>query len=33
MNTITKKAATPKSALDIAQKAVEQDIAKLRGKK
>ena len=33
MNTITKKAATPKSALDTAQKAVEQDIAKLRGKK
>ena len=33
MNTITKKAATPKAAMDIAQKAVEQDIAKLRGKK
>ncbi len=33
MNTITKKAATPKAALDIAQKAVEQDIARLRGKK
>ena len=33
MNTITKKAAAPKAALDVAQKAVEQDIAKLRGKK
>jgi arabinogalactan oligomer/maltooligosaccharide transport system substrate-binding protein len=33
MNTITKKAATPKAAMDVAQKAVEQDIAKLRGKK
>jgi arabinogalactan oligomer/maltooligosaccharide transport system substrate-binding protein len=33
MNAITKKAAAPKAALDIAQKAVEQDIAKLRGKK
>jgi arabinogalactan oligomer/maltooligosaccharide transport system substrate-binding protein len=33
MNTITKKAATAKAAIDIAQKAVEQDIAKLRGKK
>ena len=33
MNTITKKAAAPKAALDVAQKSVEQDIAKLRGKK
>jgi len=33
MNTITKKAATPKAAMDIAQASVEQDIAKLRGKK
>ena len=33
MNTITKKASAPKAAMDIAQKAVEQDIAKLRGKK
>ncbi len=33
MNTIVKKAASPKAALDVAQKAVEQDIAKLRGKK
>jgi len=33
MNTITKKAATPKAAMDAAQKSVEADIAKLRGKK
>jgi arabinogalactan oligomer/maltooligosaccharide transport system substrate-binding protein len=33
MNTITKQAATPKAAMDIAQKSVESDIAKLRGKK
>ncbi len=33
MNTITKKASAAKAAMDIAQKAVEQDIAKLRGKK
>jgi arabinogalactan oligomer/maltooligosaccharide transport system substrate-binding protein len=32
MNAITKKAATPKAALDVAQKSVEEDIAKLRGK-
>lgn len=30
MNTITHKSATPKAAMDIAQKAVEQDIARLR---
>jgi arabinogalactan oligomer/maltooligosaccharide transport system substrate-binding protein len=33
MNAITKKSASPKAALDVAQKAVEQDIAKLRGNK
>lgn len=33
MNAITKKTATAKVALDAAQKAVEQDIAQLRGKK
>jgi arabinogalactan oligomer/maltooligosaccharide transport system substrate-binding protein len=33
MNTITKKASTAKAAMDVAQKAVEQDIARLRGKK
>jgi arabinogalactan oligomer/maltooligosaccharide transport system substrate-binding protein len=32
MNTITKKAATPKAALDVAQKEVEQRIADLRKK-
>ncbi|HEU5250929.1 MAG TPA: extracellular solute-binding protein [Thermoanaerobaculia bacterium] len=32
MNTITKKAATPKAALDVAQKEVEQRIADLRRK-
>jgi arabinogalactan oligomer/maltooligosaccharide transport system substrate-binding protein len=32
MNQITKKAATPKTALDAAQKAVEADIARLRKK-
>ena len=33
MNAITKKASAPKAAMDVAQKAVEQDIAKLRGNK
>jgi arabinogalactan oligomer/maltooligosaccharide transport system substrate-binding protein len=32
MNTITKKAATPKAALDAAQKEIEQRIADLRKK-
>ena len=33
MNTITKKSATPKAALDAAQAAVEKDVAGLRKKK
>jgi arabinogalactan oligomer/maltooligosaccharide transport system substrate-binding protein len=32
MNTITRKTATPKAALDVAQKSVEEDIARLRRK-
>jgi arabinogalactan oligomer/maltooligosaccharide transport system substrate-binding protein len=31
MNTVTKKAATPKAALDQAQKEVRERIAKLKG--
>lgn len=32
MNTIVKKSATPKAAMDQAQKAIERDVAALRKK-